>query len=192
MEYSANDLVRRVRSGDVGAFESLFNLYQKRVYSITLSMLGDENEAADATQEVFVKAYQGIGRLSSDAAFVTWLKTMTVNLCRDLLRRRTRVRFDSLDAPVETDDGSQLATEIADWSGNPEKLLDEKQTREIVARAIGSLSPDYREVVTLFYVDGADVAEIARIVGSPVGTVKSRLSRARVELKRKLEHLVKD
>lgn len=190
--YVDNDLVRRVRNGEVSAFEELFNRHQKRVYSIALRVLGDETEAADATQDVFVKAYQSIGKLSSDAAFVTWLKTMTVNLCRDILRRRARIRFDSLDATVETSDGQQMRTEVADWSGNPETLLDEKLIRETVGRAIDSLSPEFREAVTLFYLDGSDIAEIAKIVGAPVGTIKSRLSRARAELKRKLESYVKN
>jgi RNA polymerase sigma-70 factor, ECF subfamily len=187
-----NDLVRRFRHGDMGAFEELFSRHQKRVYNIALRMLGDETEAADATQEIFVRAYQSIGKLSSDAAFVTWLKTMAMNLCRDLLRKRGTMRVTSLDAPIATGDGKQMLAEIADFSGNPETLLGEKQMREVVTRAIDSLSPDYREVVTLFYVDGSDVAEVAKIVGSPVGTVKSRLSRARAELRRKLEHYVKD
>jgi RNA polymerase sigma-70 factor (ECF subfamily) len=190
--YVDNELVRRVKRGDKNAFEELFNRHQTRVFNIALRVLGDENEAADATQEVFVRAYRSIGKLSSDAAFVTWLKTITMNLCRDLLRKRGKVRIESLDAPIDTGDGDRMQREVADWSGNPETLLDKKQMRETVAKAIDSLSPNYREVVTLFYVDGSDVAEISRIVGSPEGTVKSWLSRARAELKRKLQHVVTD
>jgi len=189
--YVDNDLVRRVRRGDKGAFEELFNRHQKRVYNIALRMLGDEAEAADATQEAFVRAYQSIGKLSSDAAFVTWLKALTVNLCRDLLRKRGAIRTESIDAPTATDDGGHIQRELPDWSGNPAELLDKKQMRETVARAIDSLSPDYREVVTLFYVDGSSVAEIAKITNAPVGTIKARLSRARAELKRKLESYVR-
>lgn len=190
--YVDNDLVRRTKRGDKDAFEELFNRHQKRVYNIALRMLGDETEAADATQEIFVRAYRSIGKLSSDAAFVTWLKTMAVNLCRDLLRKRGTVRIQSLDAAIEMSDGGHVQSEVADWSGNPEMLLDKKQTSEIVGRAIDSLSADYREVVTLYYVDGSDIAEIAKVTGRPAGTIKSQLSRARAELKRKLEHYVKD
>ena len=186
-----NRLARGARQGDIAAFEELFNRHQKRVYNIALRMLGDETEAADATQEVFVRAYRSIGKLVSEEAFVTWLRTMAVNMCRDILRRRGRVRLQSLDAPVKTGDGSHLTNEIADWSTNPERSLDAKQMQEVVRSAIDSLSPDYREVVTLFYVDGADVAEIAKVTGSPPGTIKSRLSRARAELKRKLECYVR-
>lgn len=190
--YVDNDLVRRFRRGDVSAFEELFNRHQKRVYNIALRVLGNESEAADATQEVFVRVYQSIGKLSSDAAFVVWLKTLTVNLCRDMLRKRGRLKIQSLDASIETNDGEHIQTEVADWSDSPETRLGEKQMREIVASAIDSLPPDYREVVTLFYIDGSEVAEIAKIVGSPEGTVKSRLSRARAILKRKLESYVEN
>lgn len=184
--YLDNDLVRRVREGDVGAFEELFKRHQKRIYNIALRMLDEETDAADATQEVFVRAYQSIANLKSDAAFVTWLKTMAVNHCRDILRKRGRTKTDSLDAPLDCDDGGSVRSEIPDWSANPERSLDKRFMQEAVQRAISSLQPDYREAVTLFYVDGSDVAEIARILGCPVGTIKSRLSRARAELKRKL------
>lgn len=189
--YIDNELVQRTRCGDVKAFEELFNRHHKRVYNIALQMLKDESEAADATQEVFVKAYSSINNLKSDAAFVTWLKTMTVNKCRDIIRKRGNVRVESLDVPIETKDGGTVNTEVADWTNNPEKSLDKKQTREMVQKAICSLTPDYCEVVTLFYIDGADIAEIARILNCPVGTIKSKLSRARAELKRKLECYVK-
>lgn len=190
--YLDNDLVRRTRGGDSSASEELFSRHHKAIYNIALRMLEDETEAADATQEVFVRAYQSISKLSSDAAFVTRLETVATNHFRDLLRKRKTLKADSLDAVIEMGDGSRVQPEVADWSGNPEMLLDKKRTYEIVAKAIDSLSPDYREVVTLFYVDGSDVAEIAAIVGSPVGTVKARLSRARTELRRKLEPYLKD
>lgn len=188
--YVDNALVQRVKGGDQGAFEELFRRHQKRVYNIALRMLGDETEAADATQEVFVRAFQRIGGLSSDAAFVIWLKMMAINLCRDLMRKRPKVKVQSLDASAEHEDGSSTKREIADWSGDPSGSAIAKILQEVVQKAIGSLQPDYREVVTLFYVDGSDIAEISKVTGSPEGTVKCRLSRARAQLKRKLESYV--
>jgi RNA polymerase sigma-70 factor (ECF subfamily) len=190
--YLDNDLVARTRQGDVSAFEELFNRHHKRIYNIAMQMLENEAEAADATQEVFVRAYQRLGGLKADGAFVTWIKTMAANICRDILRRRSRVRVESLDSKTETGESSLPVTEISDLSNNPERILDRKQTQKLVRSAISSLSPDYKEVVTLFYADGADVAEIAKITNSPIGTVKCRLSRARAELKRKLEWFVRD
>ncbi len=185
--YVDNELVGRARNGEMGAFEQLFQRHHGRVYNIALRMLENETDAADATQEVFVKAYQAIPKLKSDGAFVVWLKTSTVNQCRDMLRKRGRTRTSSLDEPIETADGDSLRTEIADWTANPEKSLDRKFVQDAVRKAIASLSPDYREAVVLYYVDGNDVAGIADILKCPVGTVKCRLSRARAELKRKLE-----
>lgn len=185
--YVDNELVCRAQKGDMDAFENLFNRHHKRVYNIALRMLQNETDAADATQEVFVRAYKSIGRLVSTEAFVTWLKTMTINICRDALRKHGKVRMESLDSPVKYEDGSSAGREIADWSNDPSESALTGNLQESVQKAIFSLEPDYREVVTLFYIDGANVAEISRITGSPQGTVKSRLSRARAELKRKLE-----
>lgn len=187
-KYIDNELVSRTRSGDVSAFKELFKRHHKRVYNIAVQMLTNDSEAADATQEIFVRVYQCIGGLKSDAAFVTWLKTMSVNLCRDILRKRKNIKVESLDAPICNGDGDTFDREIVDWSDNPERLLHQKEMKQAVQKAISSLSPVYREVVALFYVDQTEVAEIARILGCPVGTIKCRLARARAELKRKLAH----
>ena len=182
-----NELARRAQKGDTEAFEELFKRHHKKVFNIALGMLQNEADAADATQEAFVRAYKSINRLVASEAFVTWLKRMAVNICRDALRKRGKVKLESLDAPVMGEDGSSACREIPDSSSDPGDLAVTRNMQETVQKAICSLRPDYREVVTLFYVDGADVAEISRITGSPQGTVKSRLSRARAELKRKLE-----
>ena len=84
-----------------GAFGQLFHRYHKRIFNIAMHVLQNESDAADATQEVFVRAYHSISTLKSDAAFVTWLKTMTINRCRDILRKRKREKLDSLDSAVE-------------------------------------------------------------------------------------------
>lgn len=188
--YMDNELARRSQQGDLAAFEELFNRHHKRVYNIAMRMLQDDTDAADATQEVFIRAYKSIGNLISDEAFVTWLMTMTINICRDALRKRGRDKTESLDVPVKSEDGSSASREIADWSGNPGDSVVTKSMQELVQKAIYSLQPDYREVVTLFYIDQADISEISRITRSPEGTVKSRLSRARAELKRKLGSFV--
>lgn len=187
-----NTLVTRAVQGDQAAFEELFKLYHKKIYSIAYQILGDETEAADATQDVFIKAHASLASLKSDAAFVTWLKTATVNKCRDVIRKRKRAKTESLDSPIACEDGNCTTREIADNSDGPEDALVARDLKESVRRAISSLQPDYREVVALFYIDGADISEIAKITGSPVGTIKSRLSRARAQLKRKLEGYVND
>jgi len=190
VEAPDNELVARTRRRDLAAYEELFRRHHKRVYNIALRVLSNEAEAADITQDVFVRVYDAIGKLKSDDAFLTWLKTMTVNRCRDSLRKRGRLRIESLDARIQQSDGAMASIEIPDDSNNPQDALEKKFLRQSVHKAIASLSPDAREVVTLFYLDGADIATISKIVGSPQGTVKSRLSRARNDLKRKLRHHV--
>jgi RNA polymerase sigma-70 factor (ECF subfamily) len=178
------ELVRRTKSGDVQAFEELFNRYQKRVYNLVYRILSDENDAADLTQEVFVRVFHSIGRLRAEEAFFTWLKTVTVNVCRDYMRRRPP-RTESLDATMQIDDGD-IQRDIADQSAGPEKILLSQDRQRMVQKAVSSLSDDHRLVVVLHHIDGMDVSDIAKMLGSPVGTIKSRLARARDELKRKL------
>lgn len=187
-----NELARRAQKGDLSAFEELFNRHNKRIYNIALRMLQDESDAADATQETFVRVYKSIDKLADGEAFVSWLKTVAINICRDALRKRSKVKTESLDAPIEYDDGGSASKEIADWSNDPGEKTLTKSLQDTVQRAIYSLKREYREVVTLFYIDGANIAEISKITGSPEGTVKSRLSRARAELKRKLESYISD
>ena len=178
------DLVRRTKSGDVGAFEELFNRYQKRVYNIVYNLVCDENEAADLTQEVFVRVYTSIGNLRVEEAFFTWVRTVAVNLCRDFMRRRPP-RAGSLDANLQLDDG-EVGRDLPDPSAGPEKTLLGADRQRAVRQAVASLSDDHRAVVVLHHLEGLDVKEIARQLGCAVGTVKSRLARARDELRRKL------
>jgi len=178
------DLVQRTKSGDIGAFEELFNRYQRRVYNIVYRLVPDENDAADLTQEVFVRVYDSISTLRAEQAFFTWVRTVAVNLCRDFLRRRPP-RAESLDANVRTDDG-EVERDVADPSAGPERMLLREDRQRAVRRAVASLSDDHRTVVVLHHLEGMDVQEIAKQVGCAVGTVKSRLARARDELRRKL------
>jgi RNA polymerase sigma-70 factor (ECF subfamily) len=184
------DLIRRVREGDVAAFEQLFAAYQKRVYNLIYRMVGNEQDAVDLTQETFVRVYNARNRIESDGAFLAWLRTVATNLCRDHFRKVGRtIKADSLDQPIIVD-GDEVQREIEDWTDNPERKLEKQELQSAVQRALGSLSAEHREVVVLHHIEGMDVKDIARQVGIPDGTVKSRLARAREELKRKLGHYI--
>lgn len=184
VEFVDVDLIRRTKAGDIAAFEDLFHRYQKRVYNIVYRLVGNESDAAELTQEVFVKVHNSIGSLRAEEAFLTWLRTVAVNICRDFGRRRPPPT-ESLDAEINLDDG-QVSREIADPAAGPEKLLLNSDRQRAVRKAVASLAPEHRTVVMLHHLEGLDVAEIAKMLGSPVGTIKSRLSRARDELRRKL------
>lgn len=178
------ELIRRTKTGDLSAFEELFHRYQKRVFNIVYRLVGNENDAAELTQEVFVKVYNSIARLRAEEAFATWLRTVAVNVCRDFGRRKPPP-MESLDAEIQLDDG-EVGRDIADSAPGPEKTLLAADRQRAIRRAVASLVPEHREVVMLHHLEGMDVKEIAKLSGSPVGTIKSRLARAREELRRKL------
>ncbi|MDO8684953.1 MAG: sigma-70 family RNA polymerase sigma factor [Armatimonadota bacterium] len=185
IEYVDAGLVRRSKDGDIDAFEELFNRYQKRVYNIVYGVVCNENDAAELTQDVFVKVFRTIGGLNAEEAFLTWVRTVALNICRDHLRKHRRVRVESLDEKLSID-GDELDRDIPDSSNDPAGKIEAKHTRQAVCRAIDSLSDEHRTVVALHHIEGMDVKDIAKLLGCPVGTVKSRLARARDELRRKL------
>jgi len=185
LEIPVTDWVRRAQEGDVRAFEQLFQQYQRGIYNTVYQMVRNDADAADLTQEVFVRAYRALPRLQTPEAFTSWLYRIAVNLSRNWLRDRGRVRVESLELPG--DDGEEGNTrEIADPSGDPASLAQTKDMQERVRKAIAGLSPDHRAVVTLHHLEGISVEEIAQMMDCSIGTVKSRLSRARDNLKRKL------
>jgi len=179
------DWVRRAQEGDVRAFEQLFQQYHRGIFNAIYQMTHNDADAADLTQEVFVRAYRALPRLQTPEAFTSWLYRIAVNLSRNWLRDRGRVRVESLELP--SDEGEEGSTrEIADPSGDPAALIQTRAMQERVQEAIAGLSPDHRTVVTLHHLEGMPVEEIARVMDCSVGTIKSRLSRAREHLKRKL------
>lgn len=186
-----NDLVAQARRGDPGAFEQLALLYKDRLYNYILRMIGDPTEAEDLAQEVFLRAFLGLPRFRGAAAFSTWLYRIASNLCVDALRRRRRDerRTYNLDAPMEAED-RELARDFPDSSPTPEQALAHTELRRNVEEAIESLSPKLREVVILFDVMGVPYEEVSQIVGCPLGTVKSRLFNARMQLREMLRPYV--
>lgn len=177
--------VRQAQAGDLQAFEQLFNHYHRGIYNAIYQMVRSDADAADLTQEVFVRAWKSLPRLEAPEAFSSWLYRIATNLTRNWIRDNSRVRHESLDQPVgEEEDGP--GREVADFSGDPAAVSQTRATQDAVQRAILGLSEDHRMVVTLHHLEGMAVEEIARIMRCSVGTVKSRLSRARENLKRKL------
>ena len=179
-------LVQQARSGNIQAFETLFGKYQKPIYNMLLRMLRSSDDASDLTQDTFIKAYRALGSLREEATFYPWLRQIAVNLARNQWKRAGRVRMSSLDEGQTTDEGEELSRELPDWSANPESLAQDEELRRKVEAAIATLSEDHRVVVTLHHMEGMPVADIAQLLGISVGTVKSRLSRARDQLHRKL------
>ncbi len=173
-------IVQRVLQGDVNAFEKLVLEHEKGVYAITQRMTGNAEDAADMTQETFIKAYNSLSSFRGDSKFSVWLYRIATNVCLDFLRSRSRKPTMSLS--MEDDDGEEVELDIADESQSPERLLERGLTRDAVRRGLNALSPEYRQILLLREIQGLSYEEISDVLTLEVGTVKSRIFRARKRL----------
>jgi RNA polymerase sigma-70 factor (ECF subfamily) len=173
-------IVQKVLKGDVNAFEKLVLEYEKSVYNIALRMTGNSEDASDMTQEAFIKAYNSLQSFRGDSKFSVWLYRIATNVCLDFLRSRSRKPTVSLS--MEDNDGEEVELDVADESQSPELLLDRQMTRESVRRGLETLTPEYRQILLLREIQGLSYDEISQVLGLEVGTVKSRIFRARKKL----------
>ena len=173
-------IVRKVLQGDVNAFEKLVTEHEKGVYAIALRMTGNPEDASDMTQEAFIKAYNSLQSFRGDSKFSVWLYRIASNVCLDFLRSRSRKPTVSLS--VEDDEGEETELDIADESQSPELLLERGLTRDAVRRGLQAMPPDYRQILLLREIQGLSYEEIADVLRIEVGTVKSRIFRARKRL----------
>lgn len=177
-------LVERSKKGDRDAFEHLVQLYENKVYTIAYRLMGNHADAADLAQESFIKIYQALPNFRGDSSFSTWIYHITVNVCRDELRKRQRRPTVSLDEP--TGDGNNNTYEIRSTAPGPEEMLDRSETQAMIQQCLDNLSDDYRTILVMREIQELAYEEIAEILGCSLGTVKSRLSRARQALKEKI------
>ena len=170
-----DDILARCRRGDELAWEALVRRYQARVYGIACGYLHDQDEARDVAQEVFVRVYRNLDQCRESASFLAWLVRIARNACLDHLRR-LKARPPRHDLPAEE------AVHLADAAPNPEELWAADARKQLVYRAMGKLSKASCEVLLLKDIQGMSLEEIAGMLQIPVGTVKSRSNRARIEL----------
>lgn len=171
--------IEAARQGDTAAFEQLVRLYEKRVYALTLRVCKNPEDAAEAAQEAFLSAWQGLPFFRGDASFSTWLYRLASNACVDLLRRESRHRGAA--GPSLNDEESNL--DVADETPLPQEELERKELREQIELGLRSLTPDHREVLILREMHQLSYDEIAAVLEIDVGTVKSRINRARKQLR---------
>ncbi len=174
------ELVQRAREGELAAFNSLVLRHQDAAYGLALRFLSSPEAAEDATQEAFIRAYRAIGSFRGER-FRSWLFSIVANACRDELRRRRRRPQRSLDEAREREDRPDL--DPADPDPTPEAQALSGELREVLERSLMQLPENWRLVVVLSDVQGLSYEEIAEAAGVPLGTVKSRLSRARARLR---------
>lgn len=186
MVASADDLelLRRFASGDAAAFDDIVRTYQGRIVTLCRYLLGNAADADDAAQDVFVKAFKNLKNFRPEAALYTWLYRIAVNTCID---RRRRPSFFSLFRADEGAEGSDAPfPALQSEAPSPEQLVESQQISEEIQRALKKLSPKLRAAIVLKEIEGLRYEEIGEVLEISLGTVKSRISRAREELKRTL------
>lgn len=181
-------LVDRARSGDSEAFSELVNRYERNIYRLARHITQNEEDAEDVLQETFLKAFANLAQFQGASKFYTWLVRIAVNESLMKLRKRKADKTVSLDEPVETGDDSVLR-EIAAWEENPEQRYGRAELNAILTRAIDGLSPGFRTVFLLRDVDGLSTEETATALNLSIPAVKSRLLRARLHLREKLNRV---
>lgn len=185
-------LVERCKQDDIVAYEELVNRYRNKILNYVARNTGSLADAEDLTQEVFIKAYLAIKKFRGQSSFQTWLFQIANNVCVDRFRRKKRERIAySLDEPLTTDEG-EVEREIPDWSSDPAGLAQGQEMQAQVQKALSSLSDKLRPVIILHDLQDMPYEEIAAVLQIPLGTVKSRLFNARVELRRKLRSYVEE
>ena len=173
-------LIRRVQAGETEAFGDLVRAHEKTVYNLALRMTGNPQDAEDMAQEAFLKAYRSLPEFRGESKFSVWLYRIVSNVCLDFLRRQSRRPAVSLTA--EDDEGEELQWEVPDERYSPEKLLEQKLTREAVQKGLAELPEEQREILLLREIKGLSYEEIGEILSLEPGTVKSRIIRARKRL----------
>lgn len=185
---SIADIIKRSKKGDLEAFSSLVQMYQTRVLSLCLKLTGNRPDAEDLAQEVFIKSYKSLDGFRQEAEFGTWLHRIAVNLYINQKKKNSRVVVLSINDPVKTDSG-EISREIVDDSEDPQQKLEASENRQLIRQALDMLSPEHKTVLILREIEGYSYEEIAQITKNSLGTIKSRMNRARQALKDKISQM---
>src|SRR5499427_5677587 len=184
-------LVQAAKQGDVGAFEQLVKRYDRNIFRIAQHITQNREDAEDVVQDAFLKAYENLDQFQGNSKFYTWLVRIAVNESLMKLRRRRPERMVSLDEEVKTEDDS-LPREVADWSPNPEQQYSQAELRDILSKTVQGLPPSFRTVFVLRDVEGLSTEETAEALDLSIPAVKSRLLRARLQLRERLSKYFKN
>jgi len=175
-------LINRFKAGDISAFEEILIKYQDRIYNVCRYMLGNAQDAEDAAQDTFIKAYRNLSDFRPDSSLYTWLYRIGVNTCLDYKRRPF---FASIFGGTHEDD--EVMNKLQSDEPSPERLYESKQTGHALRAGLKQLSEKFRTVLILKEIEGLSYEEIAEVLDISIGTVKSRISRAREELKQQMK-----
>jgi len=184
------ELVARSRKGDTAAFSTLVARYEGKIFRLAINITQNREDAEDVLQEAFFKAYEHLDQFQGSSKFYTWIVRIAVNQALMKLRKRKSDRAVSLDEQIDTGEDT-VVREIATWNPDPEQQYSQEELHHILNEAVLSLAPIYRTVFTLRDIDGLSTEETAEALDLSVPAVKSRLLRARLQLREKLTRLFK-
>jgi RNA polymerase sigma-70 factor, ECF subfamily len=178
-----DQLVARCRRGDLDAFGQVYAQYERPVFRYAYHLLGNAEDADDVKQETFLKAYRAMASFKGDSRLLTWLLVICGNLCRDQVKRRSRQRevlYDPRDVPVDTYSSSD----------DPDEKIEKEERSRIVMGALRGMPADQREIIVLREIEELDYAEIAKVLGCSLASVKLKLFRARRRFKERVEFML--
>src|SRR5579871_3105725 len=188
--FDESSLVARARAGDAGAFNQLVSHYSRKIYRLAKHITQSDEDAEDVLQETFMKAFEHLGDFQGQSKFYTWIVRIAVNESLMKLRKRKSDRTVPLDEPVDTGDDT-MVREIAVWEENPEQKYSREELGKILDEAVESLRPAFRTVFVLRDIEELSTEETAEALGISIPAVKSRLLRARLQLREKLTRFFK-
>ena len=177
------DLIAHVQAGRADAFYELVRPYERAVFLSALSLTRNDADAEEVAQEAMLKAFKNIGGFRREAKFSTWLIQIAINEAKMKIRKNRRHLYESIEEPQVTDDGDYIPKDFADWRELPSEALERKELRDALATALNSLPEKYRTVMMLRDVQQLSIAETAQVLGISEANVKTRLSRARLQMR---------
>lgn len=188
---SGEELAARFNRGDQKAFDEIVKCYQQRIFNLAYRMLNRREEAADLTQEIFVKLYRSIDRFRGESSFTTWIYAIAVNMARNKLRsfrHRPALNAISTDAPIETGDG-EVRMELPDPGRSPREQVEREEVRRELEGCLAALPPDFAAALVMRDLQQMTYDEIAAAMHCSLGTVKSRIARGRLLAMEKLKKI---
>ena len=178
------ELVQRAKDGEQDAFEQLVTMYEKKVYATAYRYLGNESDALDMSQEVFIRVFRFLDKFNEDSSFSTWLYRITINVCKDGIKKRGSRNELPLEMPDE--EKGTYVNEIRDDRYDPVDIYERAELNRTIRDGIESLPPNYRDIIIMRDICGLSYEEISDTLKLEIGTVKSRISRARERMRKYL------
>jgi len=182
-ERNEAQLIARIRGGDVDAFYELVRPYERAVFLAASSLVRNDADAEEVTQEAILKAFKNLSRFRQEAKFSTWLIQICINEAKMKLRKDRRHLYESIEEGQQSDEGDYIPKDFADWREIPSEALEQKELRKALTQALDSLSEKYRTVLILRDVQHLSINETARILRLSEANVKTRLCRARLQMR---------